>query len=272
MSLVDLHLHLLPGIDDGPADEAMALEHAARIAAAGVREAVVTPHVASPYFDVDVDELLDRTAALQDAIDREGIELAIRAGAELHPSGAADLRRAELEAVAQGPPGARWLLLEVPFAGVDAAFAQTCEALRGHGFGLVIAHPERAAGLLAPGGGMRVLRGELARGAVLQVNVCSLLGANGDEARDAGVRLLRGGLAYVLASDGHGGARGHSLADGVAPALAAGVGELGARRLTAANPGFLLRHGIPAVEPSPRGLDRRVERALAAGRRRPSRS
>ena len=53
-ALVDIHLHLLPGIDDGPGTLDASLEHAARMAAAGVREAVVTPHVGHPQFDVAV--------------------------------------------------------------------------------------------------------------------------------------------------------------------------------------------------------------------------
>ena len=45
MSYVDLHLHLLPGVDDGAQDEAASLAHARRLAAEGVREVTVTPHV-----------------------------------------------------------------------------------------------------------------------------------------------------------------------------------------------------------------------------------
>jgi len=45
MAHIDLHLHLLPGVDDGSPDEATALEHAARMVAAGVDEATVTPHI-----------------------------------------------------------------------------------------------------------------------------------------------------------------------------------------------------------------------------------
>jgi protein-tyrosine phosphatase len=246
----DLHLHLLPGIDDGSPDEATAVAHAARMTAAGVAEATVTPHVGSPYFGVDLHEIPERTAALQRALDAEGIDLRLHAGGEVHPDGAADLTAAELEVIAHGPPGARWVLAEVPFAGVDEAFVDGLAAIRGHGFGVVIAHPERAAGLLE--GGLALLRPALRDGAVLQVNACSLLGRQGAEARDAARRLVRARLAYVIASDGHPGHRDHTLADGEAPAMAAGASRAQVLQLTQANPRFLLRHGLPhADEPVP---------------------
>ena len=65
----DLHLHLLPGVDDGPADEAASLAHAERMARAGVLEATVTPHVGHPDFPLDVATIPDGTRVLQEAID-----------------------------------------------------------------------------------------------------------------------------------------------------------------------------------------------------------
>ena len=90
MAHVDLHLHLLPGVDDGPADEGASLAHAERIARAGVHEATVTPHVGHPDFDLDVATIPARTRALQAAIDAAGIELRLHPGGEIHPDGAAD--------------------------------------------------------------------------------------------------------------------------------------------------------------------------------------
>src|SRR5215216_6212037 len=103
MSHVDLHLHLLPGVDDGPADEATSLAHAGRMAAAGVHEATVTPHVGHPDFPLDVHSIPERTRALQAAIDAAGIELRIHPGGEIHPDGATALTRHELDAIAHGP-------------------------------------------------------------------------------------------------------------------------------------------------------------------------
>src|SRR3954454_20650289 len=243
MSSTDLHLHLLPGVDDGARDEAASVEHAARMACSGVREALVTPHVGHPQFPIDVSTIAERTAALQAGLDRAGGDVRLHPGGEIHPDVATSLSADELRAISAGPPGGRWGLFEVSFAGVDERFVPGCRAIRRHGFGLVIAHPERAAGLL--GGGLAMLRDELRAGAVLQVNVCSLLGRNGEEARVAAQRLIRARLAYALASDGHPGTRVDTLAAGVAAAQAAGASPVQAWQLTESNPRFLLRHGLP---------------------------
>ena len=121
MSHVDLHLHLLPGVDDGPPDEAASLVHAERLARAGVHEATVTPHVGHPHFPLDVTTIAERTRALQAAIDAAGLELLLHPGGEIHPDGALSLSATDLELIAHGPRGARWVLFEVPFAGIDGA-------------------------------------------------------------------------------------------------------------------------------------------------------
>jgi protein-tyrosine phosphatase len=245
---VDLHLHLLPGVDDGAPDEATALEHARRMVVAGVRTATVTPHVGSPFFSgVVLDEISERCAELQRALDREGVGLTLHPGGELYPGATAALTARQLDVIAHGPPGARWVLAEVPFTGVDAAFADSLIEIRAKGFGIVIAHPERAAGLLRDGG-LALLRPALAAGAVLQVNACSLLGRHGSEAETAARRLIRARLAYLIASDGHPGTRSHTLADAEPAALLAGASPAQVVQLTQANPRFLLRHGLPRID------------------------
>ena len=272
MPHVDLHLHLLPGVDDGPRDEAASLVHAERLARDGVREATVTPHVGHPEFPLDVATIAERTRRLQAAVDAAGLDLRLHPGGEIHPEGATSLSPAELELVAHGPPGARWVLFEVPFAGIGPAWLDACRHIRESGFSLLVAHPERAAGFLV--GGLERLAPELRAGALLQVNVCSLLGRHGPEARVGAQRLVRDGHAYVLASDGHGGRRAHTLGAGPAAARAAGASPLRSNQLTGANPRFLLRDGIPR-EPAPAARPpwtathrRRVQAALAAARNR----
>jgi protein-tyrosine phosphatase len=274
MPYVDLHLHLLPEVDDGAPDLRTALAHARRMVSDGVLEATVTPHIGHPWFPVDVAAIAPRTAALQDALDAEDLPLRLHPGGEIHPDRAAAITPAELQAVAHGPAGSRWVLLEVPFAGVGDVFVAACRHVRELGYGLLVAHPERAAGFMEDGLGR--LGPEIAGGALLQVNVCSLRGDNGEEARIAAERLVRSGLAFVLASDGHPGTREHTLGLGFELAVRAGATSLRASRLTAANPRFLLEHGIPrepehgpVTLPAPaRPLSRDVARVLEASRRR----
>ncbi|MBI5105579.1 MAG: hypothetical protein HZB46_11485, partial [Solirubrobacterales bacterium] len=81
----------------------------------------------------------------------------------------------------------------------------------------------------------------------------------GEEAGRAAARLVRAGLAYVIASDGHPGSREHTLADGAAAAARSGASRTQILQLTEANPRFLLQHGLPC--PAPR-------RAVAIARAR----
>jgi protein-tyrosine phosphatase len=248
MSFVDLHLHLLPGVDDGARTLEESLAHARTLVADGVSRVAVTPHVGHPEWEVDPLEVPRRTLELQRELERAGIPLKLHPGGELHPARATSWSRPELEAIAHGPGGARWVLAEVPFAGIDEAFVESVRELRERGLGVLIAHPERAAGFLDAGLGL--LRHELVAGALLQVNVCSLLGNNGREAQRGALHLVRNRLAFVVASDGHAPRRVHTVRTGFDLVRSAGVTAIEAWRLTQDNPRFLLRHGIPAASPA----------------------
>lgn len=243
MSYVDLHCHLLPGIDDGARTKSDALRHAGRLAAEGVRDVACTPHVKRTIFPrVRLEELGERRRALQAAIDAEGLGVRLHPGGELAHEDALTLAPADLRLIAQGPPGARWLLLECPFAGMDDEFDAAAARLAGLGYGELLAHPERAAG------GHERLSPLLDAGARLQINVCSLLGNNGPTAQETAVELVRSGHAHCLASDGHPGTREHTLQLGFHLLLRAGASSLQAHRLTQANPRALLRDGLAAPD------------------------
>jgi protein-tyrosine phosphatase len=237
---VELHFHLLPGVDDGPRtlDEAVAL---ARLAVAdGTGLVVCTPHA----HLADVSSLPDRVAELRAALRAERVQLQVAAGGEIRPGTL--LEPADLEILAQGPPHRRWLLLETPF---DPRFLDRfhadARAFEARGYGVLIAHPERCAELLAPGGG---LDERLHRGALLQVNASSLTGAHGRGALEAGFDLLERGLVAALASDAHGLHRPPSL-EAAARLLAAR--GLDARPLTVDGPRRLLLEGVAAIRDRP---------------------
>src|SRR4051812_3566934 len=77
-----LHFHLLPGVDDGPADLSDAIELAAEAAAQGTATVVATPHVRSDFF-TDVPSLPDRVAEVRAALQAAGIALGVLCGGEL---------------------------------------------------------------------------------------------------------------------------------------------------------------------------------------------
>lgn len=250
MSYVDLHSHILPGLDDGARTMGEAVGYARRLDAERIRDVACTPHVKRADFPaVDLSELAERRADVQRALDDDGLDVRLHPGGELAHGDALELDERELELIAQGPAHAPWLLLECPFEGLDDEFDVAAGRLTELGFGLLLAHPERVAG------GLERLRPWLEAGALLQVNVSSLLGNHGPRARETGARLVRNGFVYCLASDGHPGTREDTLELGFHVLTRNGASALQALRLMQSNPGFLLRDGNP-----------RLPLALPAGR------
>jgi protein-tyrosine phosphatase len=249
VSYVDLHCHLLPDVDDGAATLDETLVHARRLDAEGVRHVACTPHVKREDFPrVRLDELAERRAATQRAIADAGLRVRLHPGGELSHHDALELRTDELDLIAQGPPGGRWLLLECPFTPLQDDFPAAAARLSRLGYGLLLAHPERTPGILDDWPVIEELR---AAGALLQVNVCSLLGNHGLAAQEIAAQLARAGRAFCVASDGHPGTRDHTLQLGFHLLLRAGASSLQAWRLTQANPRLLLRAGTPAVAARP---------------------
>lgn len=221
----------------------------ARLAVAeGTRTIVATPHVRPDQVN-DVSELPERTRAVRERLALEGIQVAVEVGAELGHMMVARMLAEELETVALGPPGRRWLLVESPFDAVWPELHAATDELRDRGFGVVLAHPERAGGTFEDV--QAGLERELASGSLLQVNSWSLSGDHGEQARVAGHWLLRSGAVTALASDAHPGWRLPALQMGVEQAVACGVPRADARPLTDVNPMRLVRRGM-AVEPAVR--------------------
>jgi protein-tyrosine phosphatase len=106
----------------------------------------------------------------------------------------------------------------------------------------VLAHPERAAGVLA--GGCRILRDALGMGCLAQVSTSSLAGAHGHEAQVSARHLITNRLAHVLATDAHSPRRAPALASGMDGMLALGQTFANARRLVEINPRELVVAGI----------------------------
>lgn len=242
----EVHFHILPGVDDGPATLEESLDLAARAHDDRTATIVATPHVRHDFL-TSVADLPDRVRDLQSSIQAARIPICLRVGAELGHDMVGRLGQRELDSIAHGPPGARWLLVETPFDGIGDEFASATEELRDRGFAVVIAHPERAAGVTRDA--CAALRAELAAGAVIQINALSFLGIHGAAARGAAVELACR-FPAAMASDAHGAWKPPSLTAGVRAAVELGVPEPLARRMADTAPRALLRTGLALQEPA----------------------
>jgi protein-tyrosine phosphatase len=235
----EIHFHILPGIDDGPGTVDESLELARLALRDGTRTIVATPHVREDFF-TDVHELPERLRELRAALRRERIPLALVQGGEVGPGMVGRLDGAGLAQVAIGPAGRRWVLLEPPFTGLSGAIDAAAE-LRARGYAVVLAHPERCAGVLTSG--CRALRAELDAGSLIQISVSSLLGAHGQEAQVAARHLVEMRLVHAVASDAHSARRPPALRAGMDALLAQGRTFAAARRLVEFFPRELAAHG-----------------------------
>jgi protein-tyrosine phosphatase len=222
------------------------MEETVELARAALRDGtaivVATPHV-RPDYVTDPGELPDRVQEVRDRLARERIELELHSGGELGHEMVARLDQRDLDTIAVGPPGARWILLEPPATGPGEELHQAAAELRSRGFGVVLAHPERSVTLMADEA--LGLRRELERGSLLQVNAWSLAGGHGAEAERMAIWLVGSGAVTALASDAHNiTVRGPELSVGMQRA-SWGLAPHRARILTEAAPRSLVQRGMP---------------------------
>lgn len=261
---VDIHAHVLPGIDDGPDELEQSLEMLRAAADSGIATIAATPHLRPDFPDVRVRELADRCRALRGAIEREKIPIRLVGGAEVSIVWAVDASDEELALASYDERGAD-LLIETPprrFVGID----RFLEGLREKGYRITLGHPERSIDFARDDAPLREL---VAQGVLLQVNAGSLLGSDsGAHIQRLARHLVEEGLVHTIASDGHRGTVWRPVtslpeAVGVASSL---VGTERARWMAAGAPaaivdGSALPHAPPMLlTPERRRLFGRGER------------
>ncbi|MGH2945885.1 MAG: tyrosine-protein phosphatase [Solirubrobacteraceae bacterium] len=195
--MIDLHAHILPGLDDGPEsmDAAVAM---ARVAVAGGTRAMATTSHVNRGFGLQAADLEAAREALVARLAEEEVELELLPGGEVSPGRLPDLDDAALRAFALG--GGRCVLLECPFSPVDSRMEAMVADLRERGFDVLLAHPERSPTFQKdPSRLARLVEG----GALAQVTTGSFAGLFGETARRAATAMLRHGIVHVLASDAH---------------------------------------------------------------------
>lgn len=256
--MIDLHTHVLPGIDDGPADVAGSLEVLAVAAAEGTVALAATPHVRPDYPDVIPAELGRRTAGLAKAASRAGLEIELVAGGEVDLVWAQQADDDDLRAVSFGQRG-HDLLVETPYGELSDRFEDLLFKLSVRGFRILLAHPERSPTFQHD---RRRLATLVDHGILLQVTATSL---SSTERRSRSRRLardlVREGLAHVIGSDAHGGHIPRTgLRDGVE--AAARLAPLRAQWMVTDAPAAILAGEPLPPPPIERSAGRRLRRLL----------
>jgi protein-tyrosine phosphatase len=191
--VIDLHCHILSGVDDGALDLRDSAGMARQAAADGIEAVCATPHIRHDH-DVRIEEIAGRVDALNARLREEGVPVVVLQGGEVAETAVEDLGEEELSRVALG--GGRWVLLEPAPGPLGESLARRVEHLAERGHGALIAHPERhlSADMFER------LADLVERGAMVQATADFFL----REEMASGMRALAAaGLVHVLSSDAH---------------------------------------------------------------------
>jgi protein-tyrosine phosphatase len=196
--VIDLHSHLLPGVDDGAETISGSLEIAASALADGVSAIAATPHVRPDYPTTP--ETMERLVEeLRGELEQLSIPLGVLTGAEIAIDFLPRLDDDQLRRFGLGGnPG--YLLIETPYLGWPLGMEELVLDLGARGFTVVLAHPERNHEVQEDPARMRQL---VESGMLVQLTAASLDGRLGPAPRTTALALLELGLAHLLASDAH---------------------------------------------------------------------
>lgn len=237
--MVDIHAHIIPGLDDGAETMEEALKMASMAAADGIHHMAATSH--GNYYPYSLQEYEEGLEALKCALQKNKIPLKVYPGMEIFLDEAAFslLKKKELLPLNH----TEYLLVEFPFDESVRAVLQRLEYLKSAGYGIVLAHPERYI--------FTQKDKELAyylseQGCVLQVNSGSIVGDFGEVCRRMSERMLDDGIVSVIATDAHDTAYRPPIVQGVLAKLRRKYPESQLHLWLSENPSRILK-GYPVV-------------------------
>jgi len=195
--VIDLHCHILPALDDGPANVDFSIAMARAAVEAGIHVTVATPHVRSDHPTAP-DSIADGVAELNRALTDADIELTVLPGAEVSFGKASKLDDATLAELCLG--SGNYLLVESPYRSIEVDIEGILRDLQSRGFSPVLAHPERCPIFQKdPTRLTRLVNG----GTLCSITAASLSGGFGTTVRRFAIHLLSDGLVHNVASDAH---------------------------------------------------------------------
>jgi protein-tyrosine phosphatase len=251
--MIDLHCHILPGLDDGASDLSVSANMAKAFVADGVSVVACTPHILPGLYQNSGPQIRQAAAQLQQHLDREGIPLRLVTGADNHvtPSFVTELKSGHLLSLAD----TRYVLVEPPHHVAPPRLEDLFFSLLVAGYVPILTHPERLTWIQSH---YQVIQRLVHAGTWMQVTAGSLSGAFGRNPRYWGERMLDEGCIHILATDAHDvNRRPPNLSQGRELA-AKRVGNTEAQHLVVTRPEGILRNDLPSNLPRPApftGLD-----------------
>lgn len=246
--MIDLHCHLLPGIDDGARDLDTALAMARMASADGITTIACTPHIMPGVYNNDGPAIRAALARLQHALAQAGIPIRLVTGADVHvaPDLAAQLRAGRALTL----NNSRYFLLEPPHHVLPPRLEDHVFGLQAAGFVPILTHPERLAWVDQH----YDLIGRLVySGVLVQLTAGSLMGRFGRRPCYWAERMLDEGICHLLATDAHDPVDRAPILTEARDHVARKLGAEEAAHLVLTRPDGILRNCSPAELPPPAG-------------------
>lgn len=194
--MIDIHTHILPGVDDGSSSIAESLNLIRQGMREGIRGAVCTSHVLDRLDGKAEARLNGGFLDLKQAVAEKGWDFSLWLGAEIHVQSLFDIRSPLATINGQG----RYCLIELPLGDIPARLGDLLFQFSLKGVVPILAHPERNRMIWNNPG---ILRELLARDTLVQINSGSLTGDFGRKTRRLARSLVRNGMVHFVASDCH---------------------------------------------------------------------
>ncbi len=199
MDLIDIHCHILPGIDDGAKSIDESIMMARRAQQDGIKIIVATPHVQSEVFENSKSVILNSIKELNREIKARGMDILVIPGAEYRLEANLPQRLAEGQLMTLNDMG-RHILIEFPSTLIPPYSEDILYEIQLQGVTPIIAHPERNAAII---GRPDIMLSYAQRGILAQITSGSITGWFGKKAERTAWDLLYSGAGQFLGSDGH---------------------------------------------------------------------
>ena len=254
--MIDIHIHMIPGVDDGSRSLEMSLAMARMAYETGVDHMIVTPHSYPGMYENYAGERMElKYRSLKEAIKAQGIPLRIYRGMEIF--GTEDTVEMLKEKKVWTLNHTRYILIEFGFheeADYVSGILADCAK---EGYKPIVAHPARYSFVQQD---PQLIYEWVDKGYGIQLNKDSILGANGKRCQDCALSLLRHGLVHCVASDAHRMGWREPNMDTVTDALEREFGEEYTYMLLEENPGRILDgRSLVGYDPIPYRLNEDYE-------------
>lgn len=197
--MIDIHCHILPGIDDGPSELDESIEMCRMAASDGISIIVATPHYTPGQYMADSARVFEEASRLSAALEHNGIPVKILTGADVAVSPEVPAQLKSMEHLTLNRTK-KYFLAEFPHSHVPPGWDRFLHSMQASGVTPIITHPERNMWFMQH---PEALYPVVAKGVMVQITAMSVTGEFGEEAQEVSLYLLQHNLAHIMATDAH---------------------------------------------------------------------